>query len=93
MDLIEALLELERQAATVESYLPLDADPALLVELLEPWAPPPRLMKSGRSRERQVEDFLSWLRDCAARWEARPPDPHPSGEQMGALLLRWAARR
>jgi hypothetical protein len=92
MDLIEALLALEHAAADVESFLPVDATPAELVELLDAWGPPRRKPNTSRTRELQLLDWLSWLRDCAMRWEARPP-AHPTGEQMAALLLGWAARR
>lgn len=90
MELIEALLELEAAAATVESYLP-DADDAELAELLAPWGPPPRRGRgtSAKSRQSQAEDWVAWLKDCAERWEARPP-AHPSGEALGGLLIRWA---
>jgi len=93
LELVDALLALERAAADVESYLPLDADDAELAELLAPWGPPPRRGKGATTRGRQIqaEDFLAWIRDAASRWEARPP-AHPSGEDLGALVIRWAAR-
>jgi hypothetical protein len=73
MELIEALLALEKQAAIVESFIPADADPALLVELLEPWAPPRRCKgNTAKVREHQLADWIAWLRDCGARWESRP---------------------
>jgi hypothetical protein len=90
MELIEALLALEHAAAVVESFLPVDADPAELAELLAPWAPPRRRPNTSRSRELQLLDWIAWLRDCGQRWESRPPDPHPSGEELGEVLLRWA---
>jgi hypothetical protein len=89
VDLIEALLALEHAAAVVESFLPVDADPAQLAELLDAWAPPRRRSNTSRSRELQLVDWIAWLRDCGERWEARPP-AHPSGEQMAALIIRWA---
>jgi len=92
VNLVQALLELEHAAATVESFLPADADDAELAELLAPWGPPPRRGKGTTTRGRQIqaEDWVAWLKDCAERWEARPPDPHPSGDDLGGLLLRWA---
>ena len=95
MALVDALLALERAAADVESYLPLDADDALLVELLEPWGPPPRRGKgtTPRGRQLQAESFIEWIRDCGSRWESRPSDPHPTGEAMGEALIRWAQNR
>ena len=89
MNLIEALLELEHCAAVVESFLPVDATTAELAELLAGWAPPVRRINTVRGRQLQAEDFVRWIRDCGERWEARPP-AHPSGEDLGALLLKWA---
>ena len=89
MEMIDALLELEHCAAVVESFLPVDATTAELAELLAGWTPPPRRVNTARCRQLQTEDFLHWIRDCGERWEARPP-AHPSGEAMGALLLKWA---
>ncbi len=89
MALIDALLALEHAAADVESFLPVDATPAELAELLAPWAPPERRINTVRGRQLQAEDFVRWIRDCGERWEARPP-AHPSGEEMAALLLGWA---
>jgi hypothetical protein len=86
--LIDALLKLEKAAALVESYLPLDNDPALLLELLNAWGPPPRKPNTTRSRELQLADWLYWLRDCGQRWEARPPEPHPAGEEMGGASAK-----
>jgi hypothetical protein len=90
MALIDALLALEHAAADVESFLPLDADPAELAELLDAWAPPRRRSNTSRSRELQLVDWIAWIRDCGERWEARPPAPHPTGEEMGGLIVRWA---
>jgi hypothetical protein len=92
MELIEALLALEHAAADVESFLPVDATPAELVELLDAWGPPRRKPNTSRTRELQLVDWVAWIRDCGQRWERRP-EPHPSGDDLGALLLRWAARR
>ena len=93
MALIDALLALERAAADVESYLPMDADPAELAELLDAWGPPRRGKgTTPRGRQLQAEIFIEWIRDCGSRWEARPP-AHPDGEELGALLLKWAQKR
>jgi hypothetical protein len=91
MDLIRALVELEKAAAVVESFLPVDDDAALLLEVLNAWGPPPRRPNTKRTRELQLEDWVAWLRDCGQRWERRP-EPHPSGEEMGDLLLAWSRR-
>lgn len=89
MELVDALLALEHAAADVESFLPVDATTAELAELLAGWAPPVRRINTVKGRKLQAEDFACWIRDCAERWENRPVS-HPSGEDMGALLLEWA---
>jgi len=88
MDLIRALVELEKAAAVVESFLPVDDDAALLLEVLNAWGPPPRRPNTKRSRQLQLEDWIAWLRDCGQRWEARPPEPHPTGEEMGGASVK-----
>ncbi|MCP9882001.1 hypothetical protein KBY65_05855 [Cyanobium sp. Alchichica 3B3-8F6] len=85
VDLIRALLALERAAADVESFIPADADDAALVELLDAWGPPRRRPNTSRTRELQLLDWVAWLKDCAMRWESQAnwhtsPDATPFGQ-------------
>ena len=90
--LAEQLTLLEQQAAQVAALL-YDAPPEVLEEVVGAFAPPPALkVTTLRQRETWGRTWMAWVMESGDRWEARPP-AHPSGEQMGALLLRWAARR
>lgn len=80
MDLNDALLALEHQAAVVAACLD-DADAELLQQVADGWAP-------GTS-PRQAGLWLQWLRDCQQRWQQQRPD-EPSADEMHRLLLRWA---
>jgi len=72
---MQALLELERAAATVESLLPYELTPEQRMQLLEAWGPPPRRYNNARARELQADDWIAWIRSCAGRYEARPTEP------------------
>lgn len=90
--LIEHLNRLEQQAATVASLLDFDDDD-LVQEVADAFAPLPlELRYTGpKQRDRWRRQWCEWLVECGSRWEARPP-AHPSGEDLGALLIRWAAQ-
>lgn len=80
MELNDALLALEHQAAVVAACLE-DADAELLQQVADGWAP--------GTTPRQAALWLQWLRDCQQRWQRQPPD-EPSADEMHRLLLRWA---
>jgi hypothetical protein len=89
--LIEHLNRLEQQAAAVAALLNLD-DAELMQEVADAFAPLPLGLKyaSTVQRDRWRRQWCDWLAECANRWEARPPEPHPDGEAMAELLIRWA---
>jgi hypothetical protein len=72
VDLNDALLALEHQAATVASFI--DFDDADLVQLIaDGWAPLPEgYHSSPQTRNRWRRQWIDWLRDAAMRWESRP---------------------
>jgi hypothetical protein len=72
VDLNDALLELERQAAVVASFIDFD-DADLVQQIADGWAPlPDGYQATTIVRNRWRRQWISWLRDCAERWEARP---------------------
>jgi len=72
MDLNDALLELERQAATVASFIDFD-DADLVQQIADGWAPlPDGYQATPIVRNRWRRQWVSWLRDCAERWESKP---------------------
>ncbi len=72
MDLNDALLALEHQAAVVASFIDFD-DADLVQEIADGWAPlPDGYQATPIVRNRWRRQWLSWLRDCAERWESRP---------------------
>jgi hypothetical protein len=75
MDIGDALLQLEAAAAVVESFLPAELSQEQAMLLLEAWGPPPRRHNTARSREIQAEDWVTWIRSCAGRYEQRPTEP------------------
>ena len=86
MGLNEALLELERQAAVVASYLDPD-DEELLQAVADAWAPFPTTQCSITQRKRWALNWIEWLFEAASRWEARPSEP--SADDLHRLLIRW----
>ncbi len=80
MELNDALLALEHQAAVVAACLD-GADAELLQQVADGWAP--------GTTPRQAGLWLQWLRDCQQRWQQQPSD-EPSADEMHRLLLRWA---
>lgn len=90
MGLNEALLELERQAAVVASYLDHD-DEALLQQVADAWAPMPVIKGASQSqRRRWALNWVEWLFEAASRWEARPAEP--SADDLHRLLIEWCRR-
>ncbi len=72
MDLNDALLSLEHQAAVVASFIDFD-DADLVQQIADGWAPlPDGYQATPIVRNRWRRQWISWLRDCAERWEARP---------------------
>jgi hypothetical protein len=72
VDLNDALLELERQAAVVASFIDFD-DADLVKQVADGWAPlPDGYQATPIVRNRWRRQWVSWLRDCAERWEAKP---------------------
>jgi len=72
VDLNDALLELEHQAAVVASFLDFD-DEELLQRVADGWAPlPDGYQATPIVRNRWRRQWVSWLRDCAERWESKP---------------------
>jgi len=72
VDLNDALLELEHQAAVVASFIDFD-DADLVQQIADAWAPlPDGYQASPVVRSRWRRQWVSWLRDCAERWESRP---------------------
>ncbi len=72
MDLNDALLELERQAAVVASFIDFD-DADLVQQIADAWAPlPDGYQATLIVRNRWRRQWVSWLRDCAERWESKP---------------------
>ncbi len=70
--LAEHLQRLEQQAATVESLIDWD-DADLVQEIADGWAPlPDGYQATTIVRNRWRRQWVSWLRDCAERWEAKP---------------------
>lgn len=89
--LVEHLHRLEVQAATVAALIDFD-DEDLVQQVADAWAPLP----AGFSTSKQVKrrwraQWCEWLKDCADRWEGRPPE-HPAGEDVADLLLVWCRR-
>ncbi len=72
MDLNDALLALEHQAAVVASFIDFD-DADLVQQIADAWAPlPDGYQATPIVRNRWRRQWVSWLRDAAERWEARP---------------------
>lgn len=72
MDLNDALLALEHQAATVASFIDFD-DADLVQQVADGWAPlPDGYQATPIVRNRWRRQWVSWLRDCAERWESKP---------------------
>ncbi len=70
--LVEHLRRLEQHAATVESLIDWD-DTDLVQEIADAWAPlPDRYKATPIVRDRWRREWVSWLRDVAMRWEAKP---------------------
>jgi hypothetical protein len=68
----DALLELERQAAVVASFIDFD-DADLVQQVADGWAPlPDGYQASPIVRSRWRRQWIDWLRDCAERWESKP---------------------
>jgi hypothetical protein len=88
MGLSDELIALERQAATVASYLDPD-DKDLLQRLADAFAPLPGTTKgsSPAQRERWRRDWVVWLLECGERFEARPVEP--SADDLHRLIVRW----
>ncbi len=89
MDLNDALLALEHQAAVVASFIDFD-DADLVQQIADAWAPlPDGYQAPPIVRDRWRRQWVSWLRDAAMRWEARPP-AEPSADDLHRVLIRWA---
>jgi hypothetical protein len=86
LGLNEALLELERQAAVVASYLDPD-DEELLQAVADAWAPFPTTQCSITQRKRWALNWIEWLFEAASRWEARPAEP--SADDLHKIIVRW----
>jgi hypothetical protein len=72
VDLNDALLALEHQAAVVASFIDFD-DTDMVQQVADGWAPlPDGYQATPIVRDRWRRQWISWLRDCAERWEARP---------------------
>ena len=72
MDLNDALLALEHQAATVASFIDFD-DADMVQQIADAWAPlPDGYQATPIVRNRWRRQWVSWLRDCAERWESKP---------------------
>jgi hypothetical protein len=92
VELNDALLALEHQAAVVASFLDPDDD-ELLQQIADAWAPVPNATKGSNraQRARWRREWLSWVLECGDRWEARPTEL--SVDEMHRVLIRWACAR
>ena len=90
MDLNDALLALEQAAAVVESFLPADLSEAELLAIAAGWGPPPRHGGGSKATVLVAQVWLSWLRQCADRWESRPVEPEVSLDAIHKVIIEWA---
>jgi hypothetical protein len=87
MVLGDALLDLEKAAAVVASFLDPD-DEVMLQQLADAWAPLPfDGAGSSAQRARWRRQWVAWLFEAAQQWEMRPVEP--SVDELHRVIVAW----